>query len=149
MENKIKIGIRSVSGDFPIYGTPGSAGCDIKAYLSEDIIIAPQKRAVIPTGVHISLPEGYEAQLRSRSGLTANYGIIVLNAPGTIDSDYRGEIKVIVLNAGESDFTVSNGMKIAQMVVSKFSQAEWIEFNSILELGETQRGDKGFGSTGI
>ena len=119
---------------------------DITALLSEPVVIKPFKRAVIPTGLSFSIPKGYEVQIRPRSGLAAKNGITVLNTPGTIDSDYRGEIKVILINLGDEDFTVNNGDRIAQMVVQKVKQAS---FEVVDNLDETERGSGGFGSTGV
>lgn len=131
--------------DLPQYATSGSAGVDLRAAIKEDYVIAPGDRAVIPTGIVISLPEGHEAQIRSRSGLAAKYGVAVLNAPGTIDSDYRGEIGVILINTGRENFVVERGMRVAQMVISKFETIEW---NVVEDLDETKRSVGGYGSTG-
>lgn len=129
----------------PQYATALSAGMDLKANLSEPVILAPLERAMIPTGLFIELPEGFEAQVRPRSGLAAKHGISVLNAPGTIDADYRGEIKVILVNVSNEPFTVNPGERIAQMVVARHEKVEWQETD---QLGETARGEGGFGSTG-
>ena len=132
--------------DLPSYGTVDSAGLDLPAAVSDDIVLRPLERAIIPTGFKIALPSGYEAQVRPRSGLAAKYGVTVLNTPGTIDADYRGEIKVILINLGQQDFTITRGMRIAQMVIAKVEKAI---INAELEsLSETERGEKGFGSTG-
>ena len=129
----------------PQYATALSAGMDLKANRTEPISLAPLERAMIPTGLFIELPEGFEAQVRPRSGLAAKHGISVLNAPGTIDADYRGEIKVILVNLSNEPFTVNPGERIAQMVVAKHGKVEWQETD---QLGETARGEGGFGSTG-
>jgi dUTP pyrophosphatase len=129
----------------PQYATELSAGMDLKANTSEPITLGPLERALIPTGLYIALPEGTEAQIRPRSGLAAKHGISVLNAPGTIDADYRGEIKVILVNLSNEAFTVNPGERIAQMVVAKYEKVEWQEVET---LSETERGEGGFGSTG-
>lgn len=118
---------------------------DLRANLDEPIILKPLERAIVPTGIFMELPIGYEAQVRPRSGLAAKKGITVLNAPGTIDADYRGEVGVILANVSSEDFTVENGERIAQMVIAKHERAEWMEVES---LSETDRGAGGFGSTG-
>ncbi|MCS7280652.1 MAG: dUTP diphosphatase [Desulfobacterota bacterium] len=130
----------------PIYGTPSSSGLDLFSCLEEPIVIEPKKWAVIPTGIRLAIPEGYEGEIRPRSGLALKYGVTVLNSPGTIDSDYRGELKVILINHGESPFYVENGMRIAQLVIRKVERVELVEDRS---LPETDRGEGGFGSTGI
>ncbi|MDO4745649.1 MAG: dUTP diphosphatase [Bacillota bacterium] len=142
----MKIKVKSLSGLIPAYETSGSAGMDIRAYLDEPIIIAPGKRALIPTGLHFEIPEGFEVQIRARSGLAVKHGIGLTNGIGTIDSDYRGEIKVSLINWGEEPFTVNNGERIAQMVVCRYEKAELIEAE---ELSETERGSGGFGHTGL
>ncbi len=130
----------------PKYETIGSAGIDLQAGIDEDIIIKPNETKLIKTGIAIALENGYEAQIRPRSGLALKNSITVLNTPGTIDCDYRGEICVILINHGKNDFVVSKGMRIAQMVISKYEQAEIIE---VEDLDETARGKGGFGSTGV
>ena len=130
----------------PKYETIGSAGIDLQAGINEDIIIKPNETKLIKTGIAIALENGYEAQIRPRSGLALKNSITVLNTPGTIDCDYRGEICVILINHGKQDFTVTSGMRIAQMVISKYQQAEIIE---VKDLDETARGKGGFGSTGV
>ncbi|MEN8185711.1 MAG: dUTP diphosphatase [Bacteroidota bacterium] len=130
----------------PNYETPASAGMDLRANIDEPVKLKPLERAVIKTGLFIALPVGYEAQVRPRSGLAAKFGISVLNTPGTIDADYRGEIGVILVNLSNDDFTINDGDRIAQMIISKHEQAEWVE---VEELTETSRGAGGFGSTGI
>ncbi|MFL5238434.1 MAG: dUTP diphosphatase [Rhizomicrobium sp.] len=129
----------------PAYATSGSAGLDLLAAISADIELKPGARAAVPTGIAIALPEGYEAQIRPRSGLALNHGITLLNAPGTVDSDYRGEIKVIVINLGQAEFRITRGMKIAQMIVARHEEIEFIE---TAELPSTSRASGGFGSTG-
>jgi len=130
----------------PAYETALSAGMDLPAALGEDLVLAPGSRELIPTGLSIALPDGYEAQVRPRSGLAARSGITVLNTPGTIDADYRGEVKVILANLGDEPFTVSRGMRIAQMVIAPVVQAT---LALVDELPESERGTGGFGSTGI
>lgn len=129
----------------PAYATPESAGCDLVAAVEKDVVIAPGKRLLVPTGLKIALPDGFEAQVRPRSGLALKHGITVLNTPGTIDSDYRGEIGVILINLGEENFTVTRGLRIAQMVIAPVTNADWQE---VTELSESVRGEGGFGSTG-
>lgn len=129
----------------PEYATPLSAGMDLKANISEPFKLCPGERAIIPTGLFIELPEGYEAQVRPRSGLAAKYGVTVLNSPGTIDADYRGEIGVILVNLSKNDFIIQPGERIAQMVVARYERVEWEE---VRELGSTEREQGGFGSTG-
>jgi dUTP pyrophosphatase len=129
----------------PAYETTASAGMDLRAFLSGDIMMRPLERVIVPTGLFIELPVGYEAQVRPRSGLAIKKGISVLNTPGTVDADYRGEIKVILVNLSNEDFIVRDGDRIAQMIISAHEQAEWIQ---VEELEETGRGAGGFGSTG-
>lgn len=131
----------------PAYATAQSAGMDLTAALEEAIEIGPGERALIPTGLAIALPPGFEAQIRPRSGLAVNHGVTVLNAPGTVDADYRGEIKVILVNHGQEAFTVQRGMRIAQMVVERHTHVDWKVVDT-LENEKTARGDGGFGSTG-
>ncbi|UFH47140.1 dUTP diphosphatase [Flavobacterium galactosidilyticum] len=130
----------------PNYETIASAGMDLRANITESITLKPLGRAIIKTGLFIALPIGYEAQVRPRSGLAAKNGITVLNAPGTIDADYRGEIGVILVNLSNDDFVIQNGERIAQMIIAKHERADWIE---VQELTETSRGEGGFGSTGV
>jgi dUTP pyrophosphatase len=130
----------------PTYKTNGAAGLDLYANVEESIVLKPMERKLIPTGIHISIPEGYEAQIRARSGLAINHGIGLVNGVGTIDSDYRGEIKVILINFGEKDFIINKGDRIAQIVFSKIEQVTLKEVNS---LDDTDRGDGGFGHTGV
>ena len=129
----------------PAYATPLSAGMDLRADLAEPVVLRPLERALIPTGLHIELPEGFEAQIRPRSGLAVKHGLSVVNAPGTVDADYRGEIKVVLVNLSDAPFTVMPGERIAQMVVARHERVEWDE---VEELGESERGSGGFGSTG-
>ena len=138
--------INKSNQDLPNYETIASAGMDLRANLSESRILKPLERSIVGTGLFIELPKGYEAQVRPRSGLAAKKGITVLNAPGTIDADYRGEIGVILVNLSNEDFVIENGERIAQLVISKHERAEWIE---VKELSETSRGAGGFGSTGV
>ena len=129
----------------PSYATVNSAGMDLKADITEPVTLGPLERALIPTGLYIALPEGTEAQVRPRSGLAAKHGISVLNSPGTIDADYRGEVKVILVNLSNEPFVVNPGERIAQMVVARYEKVEWDE---VEVLDETERGEGGFGSTG-
>ncbi len=134
--------------DLPAYETRGAAGMDLRAAIDADkpLVLAPGKRALVPTGFVFEIPEGFEGQVRPRSGLAAKNGVTCLNAPGTVDCDYRGEVKVILVNHGEEDFTITRGMRIAQMVIAPFVQARIAE---ALETTETERGAGGFGSTGV
>lgn len=141
---KVKI-VNHSPYDTPAYATEQSAGVDLKANLEEPIVLGSLERALIPTGLYIALPNGYEAQVRPRSGLAAKHGITVLNTPGTIDADYRGEIKVILVNLSHKPFEIVPGERIAQMVVAKHEYVEWEEVES---LDSTARGAGGFGSTG-
>ena len=137
----------SVGIDLPSYGTAGAAGMDLRAAVpeGEDLVIQPGARALVPTGLTIALPAGYEAQVRPRSGLALKHGVTCLNSPGTIDSDYRGEVGVILANLGPEAFTIRRGDRVAQMVVAAYASVAWEETNS---LDETRRGAGGFGSTG-
>lgn len=141
----IKI-INKSGHDLPNYETNASAGMDLRANLTEAVTLQPLGRVIIPTGLFIELPVGIEAQVRPRSGLAAKKGITVLNAPGTIDADYRGEVGVILVNLSNEDFVIENGERIAQMVIAKHERAEW---NQVESLSETARGEGGFGSTGV
>lgn len=141
---KINI-INKSSHLLPHYETIASAGMDLRAHIVDAIVLKPMERKIIPTGLFMELPVGYEAQVRPRSGLAAKHGISVLNSPGTIDADYRGEIGVILVNLSNDIFTVNNGDRVAQMVIAKHERAEW---NEVLSLSETSRGEGGFGSTG-
>lgn len=129
----------------PQYATALSAGMDLRANIDTPILLKPMQRKLVPTGLYIALPEGFEAQIRPRSGLALKKGITLLNTPGTIDADYRGEIGVIVVNLSEEDFIIEDGERIAQMVIARYEKAEWEE---VEVLGETERGDGGFGHTG-
>lgn len=142
---KIKI-INKSNHNLPNYETIASAGMDLRASLSESRVLKPLERTIVGTGLFIELPIGTEAQVRPRSGLAAKKGITVLNAPGTIDADYRGEIGVILVNLSNEDFIINNGERIAQLVIAKHERAEWQES---IELSETTRGEGGFGSTGV
>ena len=137
--------INRSTNELPSYSTTHSAGMDLRAFLSEDIVLKPMERKLIPTGLFIEIPEGYEAQIRPRSGLALKKGITVLNTPGTIDADYRGEIGIILVNLSQEDFVISNGERICQMVVARHEKVIW-EISDILE--ETNRGKGGFGHTG-
>ena len=142
----IKVSVQNESNyELPTYATKSSSGLDLKAVLESPVVLEPLERRIILTGLKIALPEGYEAQVRPRSGLAAKYGITVLNSPGTIDADYRGEIGVILVNLSNTSFTIQPRERIAQLVVAKFEQIDWLPTN---ELSATQRGDGGFGSTG-
>jgi len=141
---KINI-INKSSNSLPHYETIASAGMDLRAHLENDIVLPPMERVIIPTGLFMELPVGYEAQVRPRSGLAAKHGLTVLNSPGTVDADYRGEIGVILVNLSNTAFTIKNGERIAQMVIAKHDRAEWEEVQS---LSDTSRGTGGFGSTG-
>lgn len=141
---KIKI-INKSRHPLPSYSTKHSAGMDLRANLDLSVTIKPLERTIIPTGLFLELPEGHEAQIRPRSGLAAKHGISVLNSPGTIDADYRGEVKVILVNLSNEEFLINDGERIAQMVIASHEQAEWLE---VSELIETERGEGGFGSTG-
>ena len=145
MKVNIKI-INKSNHDLPNYETEASAGMDLRASLSESRTLKPLERSIVGTGLFIELPIGYEAQVRPRSGLAAKKGITVLNAPGTIDADYRGEIGVILVNLSNEEFVINNGERIAQLVIAKHERADWIK---VEELTETIRGESGFGSTGV
>lgn len=134
------------SYELPKYANPGDAGMDLKANVAESVVIKPFERRLIPTGIRIKLPDGYEAQVRPRSGLALKKGITVLNSPGTIDSQYIGEVGVILINMSNEDFIVNTGDRIAQMVIAKYETAEW---NLVYELKSTERGEGGFGHTGV
>ncbi len=132
--------------DLPAYATEQSAGMDLLAAVGEDMVLAPGQRALVPTGIAIALPEGYEAQIRPRSGLAYKNGLTVLNSPGTIDADYRGEVKVLLINHGQEAFAITRGMRIAQMVVAPYTRVAWRAVDS---LEDSARGVGGFGSTGV
>ena len=143
MEVKV---INKSSNPLPTYSTEYSSGLDLRANLDNDLVIKPLQRVLVPTGLFIELTEGYEAQIRPRSGLAIKYGIAVLNTPGTIDTDYRGEIKIILINLSNEDFTIHHGDKVAQMVIAKFEKAD---LKIVDSLSETVRSDGGFGHSGI
>ena len=130
----------------PTYATAQSAGLDLRANIDEPVILHPMERKLIPTGLHIALPEGFEAQVRPRSGLALKHGITVLNSPGTIDADYRGEIMVLLINFSQENFVINSGERIAQMIITKFEQIKW---NVTDCLDETERGQGGYGHTGV
>lgn len=142
---KIKI-VNRGSQQLPAYATPESAGMDLRANITEPIVLHPLERRIIPTGLYIALPPGYEAQVCPRSGLAFKHGITVLNSPGTIDSDYRGELGVLLVNLSNEDFTVEAGERIAQMVIARHEQGEFVE---VEELDDTERGAGGYGHTGV
>ena len=142
---KVKINNRGRQ-PLPTYATALSAGMDLRANIEEDITLLPLQRQLVPTGLHIALPEGYEAQIRPRSGLALKHGITVLNTPGTVDADYRGEIMVLLINFSTEDFIINNGERIAQMVIARHEQATFIEVDI---LDETERGAGGYGHTGV
>ncbi|MCC5919874.1 MAG: dUTP diphosphatase [Cyclobacteriaceae bacterium] len=141
---KIKLINRSAH-EAPAYATVDSAGCDLRANIEEDLVLSPLERQLIPTGIFMELPKGHEAQVRPRSGLAFKKGITVLNSPGTIDADYRGEVKVLLINLSNDEVTISAGERIAQLVVASYVRADWEE---VAELGQTERGAGGYGSTG-
>ena len=142
---KIKV-VNKGHQPLPQYATPQSAGMDLRANLEEPITLKPLERRLIPTGLHIALPAGYEAQVRPRSGLALKKGITVLNSPGTIDADYRGEIGVLLINLSQDDFIVNDGERIAQMIIARHEQGEFVEVDV---LDETERGEGGYGHTGV
>ena len=141
---KVRI-INDSPWDAPGYATEGSAGVDLKANIEEPITLAPFQRVIVPTGLRISLPKGTEAQVRPRSGLAAKHGITVLNTPGTIDADYRGEVGVILINLSDKDFVINPGERVAQMVLARYERFEW---EDVEQLDSTSRGEGGLGSTG-
>ena len=148
MTKNLKIKIKSINNDIstPSYETSSSAGLDLRAYLPEgNIKLSPKETKLIGTGLYFEIPEGFEVQIRPRSGLALKDGVSVLNSPGTIDADYRGEIGVILVNLSNDIFTINNGDRVAQMVIAKHERAEW---NEVINLSETSRGEGGFGSTG-
>lgn len=138
--------VNKSNNPLPHYATIASAGVDLKANLENEIVLKPMERAIVPTGLFMEIPVGYEAQVRPRSGLAIKKGITVLNTPGTIDADYRGEIMVILINLSNEDFVIQHGERIAQMVIASHEQAEW---KLVEDLSETYRGAGGFGSTGV
>ena len=137
--------INQSNNELPAFATASSAGMDLRAFLVSDIVIAPGERALVPTGLHMALPVGYEAQVRPRSGLAYKHGVTVLNSPGTIDADYRGDVGVILINHGDSDFVVQSGDRIAQLVVAQYASFTW---DAVTDLSDTARGEGGFGHTG-
>lgn len=144
--DKVEVKIINNSGhSLPAYSTESSAGMDVRACLKEPVVLQPLQRALIPTGLRIQLPQGYECQIRPRSGLALKHGISLVNTPGTIDADYRGEIGVIMINLSNEPFTVNDGERICQMVVTRYSHTTWIP---VEQLDDTERGDGGFGHTG-
>ncbi|MBQ7868945.1 MAG: dUTP diphosphatase [Prevotella sp.] len=142
---KIKV-INKGNQPLPAYATPQSAGMDLRANLDAPVTLHPMQRMLIGTGLHIALPEGFEAQIRPRSGLALKHGLTVLNSPGTVDADYRGEIKVLLINLSDTDFVINGGERIAQMVIARHEQAV---FEAVDELDETERGEGGYGHTGV
>ena len=152
MKNQISMTILNVKvinkghQPLPAYATSQSAGMDLRANIDESIVLHPMERRLVPTGLHIALPQGFEAQIRPRSGLALKHGITVLNTPGTIDADYRGELMVLLINFSDTDFVINDGERIAQMVVARHEQ---IEFQLVDELDDTERGAGGYGHTGV
>ena len=145
--DSVDVKIINLSGmELPAYGTPMAAGMDVRAALAEPLALKPLQRALVPTGLRIQLPEGYECQIRPRSGLALKHGVTVANAPGTIDADYRGEIVIILINLSDETFVINPGERIAQMVVAPYSRVQWRLAES---LDDSQRGDGGFGHTGL
>ncbi|NBH92481.1 dUTP diphosphatase [Duncaniella muris] len=142
---KVKI-INESGHDLPAYETPSSAGMDVRAKLDSPLTLQPMQRALIPTGLRIQLPHGYECQVRPRSGLALKHGISLVNTPGTIDADYRGEIGIIAINLSDTPYTISDGERIAQLVIKEYVRAEW---QPVSTLDHTERGDGGFGHTGV
>ena len=143
---KVKVLENGEGLDLPSYATEGSAGVDLRAAIGESVLIRPMERVLIPTGIAIALPMGYEAQIRPRSGLALKHGVTVLNTPGTIDSDYRGELKVLLVNLGKDDFSVERGMRIAQLIIARYEKLTW---EVVQSLDETSRAGGGYGSTGF
>lgn len=142
---KVKV-INKSKHELPAYSTPQSAGMDLRANIDESLTLHPMERKLIYTGIYMALPIGYEAQIRPRSGLALKHGITVLNTPGTVDADYRGEVMVLLVNLSQEDFIVNDGERIAQMVIAKHEQADFVE---VTELDETDRGDGSYGHTGV
>jgi dUTP pyrophosphatase len=145
LEN-ITIKIRTAGGSLPAYETPGAAGMDLRANLADPILLRAGERALVPTGLFIALPPGYEAQVRARSGLAVKYGVGLVNGTGTVDSDYRGEIKIPMINWGDRDFVIRHGDRVAQMIVARCERVVWAPVSA---LPETERGGGGFGHTGV
>ena len=144
-EQKVKI-INKSHHPLPAYATPGSAGMDVRAFLKEPVVLPPLGRALIPTGLYMQLPHGYECQIRPRSGLALRNGISLVNTPGTVDADYRGEIGVIVINLSNEPFTINDGERICQMVITDYTRVEW---EPVEEIDRTERGDGAFGHSGL
>lgn len=145
--DRLKVKIINHSGNpLPAYGTISSAGMDVRAYIKAPIIVNPMQRVLVPTGLRVQLPQGYEMQIRPRSGMALRHGITLANSPGTVDADYRGEIGVIVINLSDQPFTINDGDRICQMVITRYSHIEWEQVDNI---GETVRGSGGFGHTGV
>jgi len=144
---KLKI-VNKSNNESPFYASKNAAGMDLRAYLNQPVLLEPMERGLIPTGIYIQLQEGKEAQIRPRSGLAYKNGITVLNTPGTIDSDYIGEIKVILINLSKEPYVINNGERIAQMIISNHDNAELIELDDVSEFKQTERGSGGFGHTG-
>jgi len=142
---EVKI-INNSDNDMPAYATASAAGMDVRASVSEPIVLKPLERRLVPTGLRVQLPQGYEMQIRPRSGLALKHGITLVNTPGTIDADYRGEIGIILINLSDEPFTINPGERIAQMVVSEYTRVKWVPTH---KLDETERGDGGFGHTGV
>jgi len=142
---KVKV-INKSNFPLPEYKTKGAAGVDLKANIEEEIVLKPLERKLIPTGLYVEIPEGYEGQVRPRSGLAINHGVTIINSPGTIDADYRGEVCLAVINLGSEDFVIKPGDRIAQLVLNKY---ERIDFELVDKLSDTERGKEGFGHTGV
>lgn len=150
MNNQLQVAVTRLPHaqglNLPAYATPDSAGLDLQAAIAEPVTLQPGERRLVPTGLSIAVPPGFEAQVRPRSGLALKHGVTVLNAPGTVDADYRGEVGVVLINHGDKPFTINRGERIAQMIVAAHSRVAWAE---MAELPQTQRGAGGFGSTGV
>ena len=142
----MELKFKSLSGSLPTYATDGASGMDLRAFIDEPVILQPMERRLIPTGLFVQIPEGYEGQVRARSGLAIKHGIGLVNSIGTIDSDYRGELKIPVINFGNESFTINNGDRIAQLVIASYERVTPIV---VSELDETDRGEVGFGHTGV
>lgn len=142
----MELKFKSLSGSLPTYATDGASGMDLRAFIDEPVILQPMERRLIPTGLFVQIPEGYEGQVRARSGLAIKHGIGLVNSIGTIDSDYRGELKIPVINFGNESFTINNGDRIAQLVIASYERVTPIV---VSELDETDRGEGGFGHTGV
>ena len=142
----MELKFKSLSGSLPTYATDGASGMDLRAFIDEPVILQPMERRLIPTGLFVQIPEGYEGQVRARSGLAIKHGIGLINSIGTIDSDYRGELKIPVINFGNESFTINNGDRVAQLVIASYDRVTPI---IVTELDETDRGEGGFGHTGV